>query len=266
MKRSVSVLALCLSLVGAHSPVMAQGTVEGVFTDVARTLLAQELDRQAVAEARRVGTLNGWRSYVQQFPNGAHRAEADREIARLGGTVTPPAPATPAPAPVPTPPATSPSVVEAALGLSREQRRQVQVQLGALGHDAGVADGLWGRKTRDAIRSWQTANNATATGYVTERQVRQLREQAGTGTTPAPAPDVAADDRAEEALLGLSVIERREIQRRLTALGYSTGGTDGVLGRNSRTAIATWQRESGARATGYITADQIRELRRQSGG
>ncbi|MBJ2149783.1 peptidoglycan-binding protein [Paracoccus sp. IB05] len=256
MRRTVSAIAMCLCL-GGQSPVMAQGNLEDIVSGVAQSLLVQELDRQAAAEARRAGTLTGWRAYLTRFPNGAHRSEAEREIARLGGSVRPTEPA-PAPAP-----ADSASATEAALALSREQRRQIQSQLTSLGYDAGVADGLWGRKTREAIRGWQSANGATASGYVTERQVRQIREQAG-GVAP-PVDDTATDDRSEERLLGLTVSERRDIQRRLTALGYRTGGTDGVLGQNSRRAIAAWQRDEGLRASGYITADQLRELRRQTG-
>ncbi|WP_283179569.1 peptidoglycan-binding protein [Gemmobacter sp. 24YEA27] len=259
MRKSVSVLAIFVCL-GGQSPAQAQGDLEGIISGVAQGLLVQELDRQAGAEARQAGTLNGWRAYLQRFPNGLSRAEAEREIARLGGVVRPADP-TPLPAPAPSDSASS---AEAALALSRDQRRQIQSQLTSLGYDAGVADGLWGRKTRDAIRRWQTANGVAASGYVTDRQVRQLREQAG--TVLPPEDPVAMDDRAEERLLGLTVSERRDLQRRLTVLGYNTRGADGVLGQNSRNAIAAWQRDEGLRASGYITADQLRELRRQSGG
>jgi peptidoglycan hydrolase-like protein with peptidoglycan-binding domain len=56
-----------------------------------------------------------------------------------------------------------------------------------------------------------------------------------------------------------------EVQRRLTRLGYSTGGVDGSFGLNTRRALSAWQRDEGLRATGYMTADQLRELRRQTG-
>lgn len=259
MQRFVSVLAIGICL-GVHTPTVAQDNLEGIISGVAQSLLVQELDRQAGAEARRSGTLNSWRAYLQRFPNGAYRAEAEREIARLGGGVKPVEP-TPAPTPAP---ADSASAAEAALALSRDQRRQIQAQLTSLGYDAGVADGLWGRKTREAIRSWQSANKVKVSGYVTAPQVRQIAQQAG--TVSPPTDDTAIDDRAEERLLGLTVSERRDLQRRLTLLGYNTRGADGVLGQNSRNAIAAWQRDEGLRASGYITADQLRELRRQSGG
>lgn len=254
MRRTVSAFAICICF-GGQAPVMAQDNLEGIISGVAQGLLSQELERQAVAEARRSGTLTAWRAYLTRFPNGAHRSEAEQEIARLSGAVLPTEPA-----PLP---ADSAAATEAALALSREQRRQFQSQLTSLGYDAGIADGLWGRKTREAIRAWQSVNSATVNGYMTERQMRQIREQAGTATLPAD--NAVADDRTEERLLGLTASERRDIQRRLTALGYNTRGTDGVLGQNSRRAIAAWQRDERLQASGYITADQLRELRRQTG-
>lgn len=57
---------------------------------------------------------------------------------------------------------------------------------------------------------------------------------------------------------------RREIQGRLSALGYDTGGADGVYGPRSRDAIAAWQQDNGAPVTGYLSGDQIAEIRKTS--
>lgn len=254
-KTSLAVMIGSGLVLGAPAP--AQDGFGDIISGVAKGLLTQEMDRAAYEEARRTDTLRGWRGYLDRFPDGAYRVQAERAIARLGGVVT-------VPDPVPgTGAATGAAVVEARLGLTRDQRRLLQRQLTALGYDTSGADGLWGRNTREAIRRWQAANRAEATGYVTARQVRLIGEQAG--SRPDIGNDPAADDRLEERLLGLTLAERREVQRRLTLLGYDTRGADGVFGANSRRAIAAWQRDEGLRATGYLSADQIRELRRQTG-
>lgn len=49
---------------------------------------------------------------------------------------------------------------------------------------------------------------------------------------------------------GLSIDQRRLLQRRLTAAGFDTGGSDGVIGPRSRAAIAAFQRSRGLPATG----------------
>ncbi|WP_273687791.1 peptidoglycan-binding protein [Ketogulonicigenium vulgare] len=268
MKHSYLALALCSGL-ALTAPAQAQD-VGNIIQGVAQGLINQELERAAYQQAQRTNTLAGWQAFLQAYPNGANRSNAQRALERLGGNVQVPAPnptpvnPTPVtPTPV-TPTANSGVAAEQALGLSRDQRRTIQAQLTAAGYNAGTPDGLWGTTTRDAIRRWQRANNVEVTGYVNARQVQQIAAQGGNVTpTPTPNPNVATDQQ-EEQLLGLTLAERREIQTRLMALGYNTRGADGVFGQNTRNAIAGFQRDNSASITGYITADQLRALRSQT--
>jgi lytic murein transglycosylase len=63
----------------------------------------------------------------------------------------------------------------------------------------------------------------------------------------------------------LSRDQRIGAQRALTALGYDTGGVDGVVGSNTRAALRRWQIASGRVADGYLTADLADELIRRAG-
>jgi membrane-bound lytic murein transglycosylase B len=63
----------------------------------------------------------------------------------------------------------------------------------------------------------------------------------------------------------LSRDQRIGAQRALTALGYDTGGVDGVVGANTRAALRRWQIASGKVADGYLTADLADELIRRAG-
>ncbi len=58
--------------------------------------------------------------------------------------------------------------------LAREERVLIQQALNALGFDAGPADGIFGPRTRAAIREWQTASGHEATGKVTREQFAAL--------------------------------------------------------------------------------------------
>ena len=60
--------------------------------------------------------------------------------------------------------AQDPSAVEAALGLDRPTRRLIQQRLRNEGFDAGEPDGLFGPRTRAAIRAWQAAREQAETG------------------------------------------------------------------------------------------------------
>lgn len=59
---------------------------------------------------------------------------------------------------------------------------------------------------------------------------------------------------------GLTKDDRIELQRRLTAAGFDTGGVDGVLGNNSRAAIEAYQRSIGVEATGDPSVGLLRSL------
>lgn len=103
---------------------------------------------------------------------------------RLSPTATPLAPPTaPSPAPpiasspeppiAPTP-GSPPTLSERSLALTRAQRASIQQGLNALGFDAGAADGVFGARTRTAIRAWQRADGRDGTGYLTRQEIDAL--------------------------------------------------------------------------------------------
>ena len=69
---------------------------------------------------------------------------------------------------------------------------------------------------------------------------------------------------AAEAVLRLGQADRQRIQAALAALGFATGGSDGVFGARSREMIAAWQKKAGGAATGYLTAELQAALLREA--
>lgn len=262
-----------LLLAGLTAAPAAQAQDLGqIISGVAQGLLNQELDRTAWDQARQTNTAAAYRSYLSRFPNGAYAASARQQLTRLGAT--PAAPAAPAAQgnqnytpPVVTTAASSAARTEAGLNLKRADRLRIQRQLTAIGYDTRGVDGLWGARTRDAIQRWQRDQGQSVTGYVTAAQVQAIARQAGgnSGTAGTTQPQ-ESDAQVEERLVGLTAAERREVQLRLTLLGYDTRGTDGVFGQNTRTAISRWQGDNAMRATGYLTADQVKVLRTSTRG
>ena len=59
---------------------------------------------------------------------------------------------------------------------------------------------------------------------------------------------------------GLTLEDRKELQRRLTAAGYDTQGADGVIGNNSKAAISAYQRANGLSVTGEPSVALLRRL------
>ena len=60
---------------------------------------------------------------------------------------------------------------------------------------------------------------------------------------------------------GLTKADRQELQERLTALGYDTGGVDGVIGQRSRDAISAVQQARGLPVTGEPSQALLNALR-----
>jgi len=64
------------------------------------------------------------------------------------------------------------------------------------------------------------------------------------------------DDRSGYSARG----QNASVQRALARHGYYRGSIDGVIGSQSRRAIANYQQDRGMRATGTITSDLLRSL------
>jgi lytic murein transglycosylase len=62
-----------------------------------------------------------------------------------------------------------------------------------------------------------------------------------------------------------TLAEVQEIQQRLTALGYDSGGTDGRVGKDTMTAIRNFQRKVGMEPDGYAGLKLLARLREAAG-
>ena len=60
---------------------------------------------------------------------------------------------------------------------------------------------------------------------------------------------------------GMTIADRKELQQRLTARGYDTGGTDGVIGANTLSAISAYQASAGLPVTGQPSMALLQQLR-----
>lgn len=60
---------------------------------------------------------------------------------------------------------------------------------------------------------------------------------------------------------GMTINDRRELQKRLTAAGFDTEGTDGVIGPKTRQAISEYQRSAGLTVTGEPSLELLNRLR-----
>lgn len=78
---------------------------------------------------------------------------------------------------------------EAALHLTSAQKRDIQHDLIALGFEIGRVDGVFGSRTRSAIRGWQQRDGRRVTGYLNAGQINRISRLADEGSAGGELPD-----------------------------------------------------------------------------
>jgi membrane-bound lytic murein transglycosylase B len=137
--------------------------------------------------------------------------------------------------------------------LNRDQTLELQTLLNGIGFDAGEPDGLFGSRTRSAVRAFQAAQSLAADGFPTAALLDQVRVRAGVAVAPAREPR------------GLQSGGVRELQRLLNRLGYSAGSADGRIGSRTRAAIRALEQARGMEVRGRAT-DVVLDAARAAAG
>ncbi|MGO4917090.1 peptidoglycan-binding protein [Pseudogemmobacter sp. W21_MBD1_M6] len=135
--------------------------LEGVRTTPAKPEVPDSNEQAAWDEAQRADVIAGYQDYLMRFPDGAHAADANRLMAEIRND-----------------PNRQARLAEDALGLTRDQRREIQRDLSILDINPRGIDGLFGPASRGAISTWQSQNGFDATGFLTREQINRLDTQA----------------------------------------------------------------------------------------
>lgn len=244
---AVAASVISITVPSAH----AEQNLGEVIGTIARTVLEQQQaqhERDLWEGVVENGSAAAYRQYLDAYPQGPNARDAREQLARLEAATA----------------ATNRAAqAEAALGLTQTDRSAIQRRLAALGLYKSGIDGVFGAGTRRAVAAWQESRKLPGTGYLNAEQLRLLLGRAD--VAPTPATPVAANPVTSAAQaelnLGLTRPQRVQIQRDLIALGYDPNGADGLFGAGTREAIRAWQRNTGQRATGYVTAAQVNALR-----
>lgn len=140
----------------------------GIHAGEARRLLAameedrleeeRRAERIAWEDARRTGSLYGYREFLRRYPNGLFAEEARERMAAL---TAPKEPAGPTDQQV-----AQAKAEEAQVLANPITRLLAERQLAALGFNPGSVDGRFTEGTRRAIRAFQISRNIPATSYL----------------------------------------------------------------------------------------------------
>lgn len=159
-----------------------------------------EFDQRLWDEASKGATVAHYEAYLEQLPKGRFAKMARLHISSLGGEAPQESASAEAPATgkseqaiIKTFPGTEAS--EAAIGLDRQRRIDLQVRLEVLGYELGNPDGNIGPKSRVAIGAWQKENGIVRTTFLTREQYSLIVKQ----TDPKMAAARAKQERATAA-------------------------------------------------------------------
>jgi peptidoglycan hydrolase-like protein with peptidoglycan-binding domain len=139
-------------------------------------------------------------------------------------------------------------------GMSSDQVSELEQSLTALGYKPGRVDGVYDRKTRDAIMEYQDDNHLTKDGLATPDLLSHVRTNlaARTGTTyTVGRGELAPSDIAA-------------VQNALGRQGYYHGTASGVYDDETANAVRKYQRDAGLPVTGTLDANLIARLQSQT--
>ena len=128
---------------------------------------------QAYEAAKQLGTPEAFEAFAKHYEDSFYADLARGQIARL----------------------TDPEAVETALGLETDNYALVQLALDAAAFRLGRIDGKFGPRSRGALKRWQASKGYPATGFLTGKQLADLREKG----QDIEARDREARDKAREA-------------------------------------------------------------------
>jgi caspase domain-containing protein/putative peptidoglycan binding protein len=139
---------------------------------------------RSVKDSNKVEELN---AYITKYPDGAFKsiALARIETIKAGGNPNVTRNLTPDPSLLSD---SADQVSEDQIGLSRDQRRDVQHRLTKLGFDVH-STGKFDDETRDVIKRWQAARTYPATGYLNKAQFTALRSENVAARVPSEDED-----------------------------------------------------------------------------
>lgn len=113
------------------------------------------------------------------------------------------------------------------------------------GTGGGAPHFLLTRNFATVLRYNNAQNYAIGVGHLSDRLLGRGPVRASFG------PDAA----------GMTKADRQALQQRLTAAGFDTGGTDGVIGGKTRAAISAYEASIGVPVTGEPSLELLRRLR-----
>jgi len=117
-----------------------------------------------------------------------------------------------------------------------------------------------GRKTIQSIRRFRLDVSLSPNGGIDRRLMASLGIEANNGWSAEPVARTHRYSKPKARRWEPSRAQIKEVQRRLTLIGYRPGPADGLFGRQTVQAVKSFQRQVGLKATGRIDRSILQRL------
>lgn len=123
----------------------------------------------------------------------------------------------------------------------------LQKKLTSKGFSTGGIDGIFGPATEKAVRAFQKSRGLYSDGIVGSATRKALNENSSNNS-----PGESALSKSGTLKKGSKGPAVKELQQRLTALGYDPKGTDGIFGANTEKAVKNFQKAKRLTSDGLV--------------
>ena len=128
------------------------------------------------------------------------------------------------------------------VGCKGDDVRALQINLKKLGYNVGTSDGIYGSSTRNAVILFQRAYGLSGDGIAEKNTLDAI--------------DYTVRQKNNNILSkGQVGSEVANLQKKLITLGYFSGKSDGVFGKDTESAVVTFQKRYGLTANGLVGND-----------
>nr|WP_279326566.1 peptidoglycan-binding protein [Bacillus kexueae] len=139
--------------------------------------------------------------------------------------------------------------------------KQLQDMLNQAGYNVGKADGIFGKKTKSAVMSFQRANRLAQDGIAGKNTYNALIKNLQNKAKEQAQKNASSQWSGQTLRYGSKGNAVRELQTMLNNAGYSVGKVDGIFGKQTLEALKKFQKSRGLKQDGIAGANTYNNLK-----